>query len=151
MEHQPIPTGFNSVRNALPIALVRAREALLSHFRPLIVEQGFTEQQWRVLRVVNECQPIDVTTLSDYSALHMPSVTRILKNLELDGFVTRIRDKADSRRMWVYVTPAAQKILYEAGANSEAITHRIRAHMGAEKMDMLTDLLNELAEFKAKE
>ncbi len=39
---------------SLPIALLRARESLMARFRPMLAAHGFTEQQWRVLRIVGE-------------------------------------------------------------------------------------------------
>ena len=41
-----------SIRRSVPIALIRAREAVMAHFRPLLAQRGYTEQQWRVLRVL---------------------------------------------------------------------------------------------------
>jgi hypothetical protein len=38
-------------RRALPIALLRAREAVMVRFRPILRYHGVTEQQWRVMRV----------------------------------------------------------------------------------------------------
>lgn len=114
----------------------------------MIAERGFTEQQWRVLRVVTECEPIDVSTLSDYTALHMPSVTRILQTLEAKDLISRVRDSSDSRRLWISTTPAAKLIMAGAGAGSQAIMDNIRANMGDEKLELLVELLSELAEIK---
>jgi len=71
--------GLLPVGQTLPIVLVRAREAFLSHWRGALADAGFTEQQWRVLRVTAELGPLDISKLSQQTALHMPSVTRILR------------------------------------------------------------------------
>ena len=39
---------------SLPIMLLRAREAVMKRFRPMLKAHGLSEQQWRVLRVLNE-------------------------------------------------------------------------------------------------
>ena len=148
MKHQPIPEGYRPVKEALPIALTRAREAVLSHWRPLISERGFTEQQWRVLRVVNEYEPIDISTLASFSALHMPSVTRILQALQKRGYISRERDTADSRRSWIRVTQKARDVMYSEGLRSAEINERLMSRFGEENFRELSRLLNELAEMR---
>ena len=150
LEHQPVPAGYRSVKDALPIALVRAREALLAFYRPMIAERGFTEPQWRVLRIVNEYEPIDITTLSQYGGLHTPSVTRILKTLESDGYIERRRDAEDTRRSWISVTQKTRKIMYQSGANSVAIRKEVFKQFSEEKMNQLADLANELADIRPR-
>lgn len=148
MEHRPIPDGYRSVKDALPIALTRAREAVISHWRPVISARGFTEQQWRVLRVINEYEPIDISTLASFSALHMPSVTRILQSLEKRGYVSRERDLTDSRRSWIRVTQKTRKVMYDEGEKSRRINERIIAEFGESKFEELSRLLNELADLR---
>ena len=41
-------------KKSLTIALLRAREALLLSFRPMLSKHNFTEQQFRVLRVLEK-------------------------------------------------------------------------------------------------
>ena len=36
----------------LPLLLLQAREGVISRFRPILTEAGFTEQQWRVIRAL---------------------------------------------------------------------------------------------------
>lgn len=148
MEHQPLPEGYRPVKEALPIALTRAREAVLSHWRPLISARGFTEQQWRVLRVVSEYEPIDISTLASFSALHMPSVTRILQALQKRGYISRERDAADSRRSWIRVTQKARDVMYAEGMKSLEINDRIVEKFGEERLNQLSRLLNDLAELR---
>src|SRR5208283_3623306 len=37
---------------SLPMSLLRAREAVMRHFRPSLRRHGLTEQQWRILRAL---------------------------------------------------------------------------------------------------
>src|SRR5258708_15845358 len=69
-------------RQSLPIALLRAREAVMSYFRPHHHKGGITEQQWRVIRVLYLDGETDATTLARRSYLLAPSLSRILKDLE---------------------------------------------------------------------
>ena len=60
----PDATMPQRVRRALPIALLEAREAVMSRFRPMLATHDITEQQWRVLRVLAEAGPLEATELA---------------------------------------------------------------------------------------
>src|ERR1700730_5819482 len=84
-------------RQSLPIALLRAREAVMSYFRPHHRKGGITEQQWRVIRVLHLDGETDATTLARRSYLLAPSLSRILKDLVAAGYVRRRAGKDASR------------------------------------------------------
>lgn len=144
-KHQPVPDGYRPVRETLPIALTRAREAIMSYWRPLLAEGGFTEQQWRVLRVVNEHEPIDLSTLSLFAALHMPSATRIVRSLEARGYLKRRRDPADSRRHWICTSEKAREAIYANGERARQLHEDLVSGFGEAKLAQLSTLLQELA------
>ena len=153
MVKKPEPTGQSDREPgaarptvaAAPIALIRAREAVMAHFRPLLAERGYTEQQWRVLRILGEFGPLDPTQLARKSALLMPSLTRILKTLEERGDVERCADPRDGRRSMLSATPSAHATLAKAAASTEAAYAQIERQFGAAKMATLLGLLDELA------
>ncbi len=151
MTKKDTPTGLRPVNKTLPIVLVRAREALLSYWRPTIAEMGLTEQQWRVLRVVAECGPMDISSVADGTALHMPSVTRILHTLDELGYIDRRRDEVDSRRSWIMVTAKTREIMANCVETSDEIYARISEKFDDKKMAELIDLLNEFAEIQIKD
>lgn len=143
--------GLEPIGRTLPILLVRARETMLSHWRGILSELGFTEQQWRVLRVTVELGPLDISKLSRETALHMPSVTRILHTLEEQGYVSRSRDEADSRRSWIDVTDKARKKMSEASAHSSNVYSDLRREFGEDKLNLLIELLEDFSKYTPKE
>src|SRR5579884_2550197 len=84
--------------NSLPMALLRAREAVMRAFRPGLREHGVTEQQWRVLRALAGLGPLEITDLAARTCLLPPSLSRILPELESRGLVTRRQVASDMRR-----------------------------------------------------
>ena len=89
---------------SFPIALLRARESIMSRFRPMLAKHGFTEQQWRVLRMVGEVDSIEASELAERTCILAPSLTRILQNLEARGLLRRATSKADARRRVIQAT-----------------------------------------------
>ena len=46
-------------QHSLPMELLKAREAAMARFRPMLRSHGLTEQQWRVIRALAAYQKID--------------------------------------------------------------------------------------------
>ncbi|GAA6195100.1 homoprotocatechuate degradation operon regulator HpaR [Pseudophaeobacter sp.] len=133
-----------STARSLPIALLRARERVMGPIRHLLSDVDLTEQQWRVLRVVQESNGIDPTEIADQACLLLPSLTRILQKLDEKGLISRERDQVDRRRQVIRITAAGAEIIEANIAASIAIVERTREKMGEERYEALLDLLNEL-------
>ncbi|MEW2914020.1 homoprotocatechuate degradation operon regulator HpaR [Leisingera sp. JC11] len=133
-----------STDRSLPIALLRARERVMGPIRSLLSGAGLTEQQWRVLRVVQESGPIDPTQIAEKACLLLPSLTRILQKLEEKQLISRERDQEDRRRQVVQISAAGEKVITDNLEASLELMERTRRKMGAERYEALLDLLNEL-------
>src|SRR3954471_21282363 len=88
---------------SLPMSLLRAREAVMRHFRPSLRRHGLTEQQWRILRALAAVEPIEITELARTAFLLGPSLSRILRDLEGRQLIERRLAKADLRRSVVSI------------------------------------------------
>ncbi len=129
---------------SLPIALLRARERVMGPIRLLLSESGVTEQQWRVLRVVEENGAIDPTQIAEQSCLLLPSLTRILQKLEEKELISRTRDTADRRRQMISITPRGANLIAENIDTALTLAEDTRRKLGAERYDLLLDLLSDL-------
>jgi homoprotocatechuate degradation regulator HpaR len=133
-----------STSRSLPIALLRARERVMGPIRAMLSESDVTEQQWRVLRVLEEAGPMEPTRIADLACLLLPSLTRILQKLEEKQLIHRERDKVDRRKQVVRISEAGSALIAANWEASVALMDRVRDHMGAEQYEALLDLLNEL-------
>jgi homoprotocatechuate degradation regulator HpaR len=139
----PGQTGFELARTqrTLPIALLRAREAVMERMRPMLHAHDITEQQWRVIRVLREEGELDATTLADHACILAPSLTRILKSLESRNLLRTTRDKADGRRVIVELTPEGRSLIASVTPQASEIYAGIEEVMGPGRVE---HLLNEL-------
>lgn len=137
-----------NTRRSLPIALLRAREAVMSHFRPMLARYEVTEQQWRVIRVLAESGTLDASDVADRAFILAPSLTRMIKSLEERGFITRQKDKEDGRRVLLKLAPAGYAILNTVTPDTSAIYEHLETRYGRDRVEHLLDLLNELALLK---
>ena len=143
MDH---PSSPRPVYDSVPIALSRAREAVMAHFRPLLSDRGFTEQQWRVLRVLYEHGPMEPTGLAHEAALLLPSLTRILKDLEHRDAISRVTDQEDRHRVRIAISATAAAAIAAAAESTEQAYAEIEAAFGKQNMTQLLSLLNQLSD-----
>lgn len=137
-------------RRSLPIALLRAREAVMMHFRPMLAQRDITEQQWRVIRVLAQAGKLDASELAESAFLLAPSLTRILRSIEERGLIARSKDEADGRRVILEITQAGRDIINDVTPDSRAIYAGIEKAYGKERIDALLDMLDDLSNAIAK-
>jgi len=130
-------------QHSLPMELLRAREAAMSRFRPMLRRHGLTEQQWRVIRALAAFQEIDASEIAKKSFLLAPSLTRILRFLEREELVKRSSDANDQRRYVFVLTGKGRRIYDEVGPDSELLYAEIEKEFGADKLEALYALLAE--------
>ena len=110
----------------------------------MLSDVGVTEQQWRVLRVLQEAGPMEPTRIAHQACLLLPSLTRILQKLEEKGLIRRQQDKDDRRKQIVQITGPGADLIRANLANSIALLDQVRDRMGSDRYEALLDLLNEL-------
>ncbi|MBL6638410.1 MAG: homoprotocatechuate degradation operon regulator HpaR [Planktomarina sp.] len=133
-----------STRRSLPIALMRSREKVMAPIRDMLRASGLTEQQWRVLRILSEFGPQDLTEIARQACLLMPSLSRMIRSLADNGLVIRASDAKDRRRQTVVISPAGQQLIDDNLVQATQIAANYRDQLGAERYELLLDLLTEL-------
>jgi homoprotocatechuate degradation regulator HpaR len=128
------------------MSLLRAREAVMAKFRPMLARNDVTEQQWRVIRVLAEESPLDATELAGRASVLAPSLTRILRTLEKRKLISRDRAKGDGRRAVLAIAPAGAALIEALSPERAEIYREIERRYGVERLKQLLDLLDELIE-----
>jgi homoprotocatechuate degradation regulator HpaR len=135
---------IRDLSRSLPMALMRAREAVMQYFRPHHRVHGVTEQQWRVLRVLNKVGALEIADLARQTVLMAPSLSRILRDLEAASIVRRRPVEGDLRRSLISLSPAGVELLAKVAPLSEASFAEINRCFGGQRLDQLFKLLSEL-------
>ena len=129
--------------HSLPMELLKAREAAMARFRPMLRSHGVTEQQWRVIRALADYDRIDASELARRSFLLAPSLTRILQHLESEKLVKRLSDASDQRRSVLTLTAKGRRLFSAVAPDSAALYEDIEATFGSKKLELLYELLEE--------
>ena len=135
------PAPLRDFSHSLPMELLKAREAAMARFRPMLRDHGLTEQQWRVIRALAAYGRIDASELAHRSFLLSPSLTRILQFLESEKLIERRSDASDQRRSVVELTERGRRKFAEVAPDSEDLYATIEQEFGTEKLEALYDLL----------
>ena len=128
----------------LPQLFLKARESLMSHFRPVLNHFGVTEQQWRILRALDEHGQLEPREICDLCQILSPSMAGVLARMEEMGLVERKRVAADQRRVMVSLAHKADLLIDEIAPLIERQYQLIEQAYGKRIFD---DLSNALAGF----
>ena len=150
-------TGMRPFERSLPMQLMRAREAVMARFRPHLHARGLTDQQWRIIRALNEADRLDIAELGERCCIHPASLSRILPKMEEDGLVSRRTSRHDQRRQQVSLAPRGRRLFAETAPESEAIYAALARAIGPRQLDdlylalerMLASLAGKQAEKKS--
>ncbi|MBI1453421.1 MULTISPECIES: homoprotocatechuate degradation operon regulator HpaR [Acinetobacter] len=139
---------MKNIRPSLTLALLEAREALMTHFRPELNEMGLTEQQWRIIRTLAQYQELDSTTLAEKACILKPSLTGIINRMLETGLIVRRRSDTDQRFSFISLSEEGQKIFAQMRGRMESRYQNIQDRFGEEKMQQLMELLKEIQSLK---
>lgn len=138
--------GLRGFDRSLPMALLRARESVMKKFIPSLRENEMSSQQWRVIRALKEKEGLDITELADRCFLLMPSLSRIIQNLEKRGLISRIQSETDNRRSVISLTKDGHTVFNKIAPKSVERYNYITERFGYGKLELLYELLDELVE-----
>jgi homoprotocatechuate degradation regulator HpaR len=128
----------------LPHLLLRARETLMAHFRPLLAAHGLTEQQWRIVRELVEQGPLEPRQLCESCSISSPSIVGVLARMEETGFVRRERMAHDQRRVRVSLTPKGRRTALRLIPQIEQRYEALEIALGLRPIQEVYDALDAL-------
>jgi homoprotocatechuate degradation regulator HpaR len=114
----------------------------MARIRPLLRAHGFTEQQYRVLRTLQNEAPLDNATIAARATLLPPSVTRILADLQDRGLVEDVRD--NGRWVRAQLTAGGAEAVRAAAADVDEVGEMLTARLGSARLQELEQLLEEV-------
>lgn len=132
----------------LTLNLLQAREVAMSFFRPSLNEQGLTEQQWRVVRILSQQGELEINLLADLACILKPSMTGVLSRMESAALVARRKVDHDQRLVLVSLAPEGEVCFETMSECMEQNYLHLQEQFGAQKLQTLLVLLNDLKTLK---
>ncbi len=140
---------MKKLEDSLTLQLLRARESAMTFFRPVLLKAGFTEQQWRVLRVLNDHEELEAKQLAHLCCILSPSLTRIVNRFVEEKMIIRKRSHEDQRITLLSLTDDAKALVKEFRPNVDAGYKQIVDKLGEDKVKQLSQLLKEVIDISA--
>jgi DNA-binding MarR family transcriptional regulator len=111
---RPDPAAMLKLDNQLCFALYSASLAMTKLYKPLLHDIGLTYPQYIVMLALWERDGVMVSELGERLSLDSGTLTPLLKRLEAAGFVSRVRDIQDERRVHITLTAAGRRLKSKA-------------------------------------
>ena len=135
----------NKIANRnLPQLFLRARGSLMSHFRPILSHFGLTDQQWRILRVLDEYGQLEPRELCEMCQILSPSMAGVLARMEEIDLISRSPMKGDQRRVLVNLSGHGTQLMSEIAPLIDSQYQHIEQSFGKQA---IADLILALEEF----
>lgn len=128
----------------LPQLFLKARECLMAHFRPILNHYGLTDQQWRILRSLDEHDRLEPREICNLCQIHSASMTGVLARMEALGLIQRSRVAGDQRRVEVRLASKGDQLVREMAPLIDSQYQLIEEAIGAKLVD---DLFTSLEAF----
>ncbi|WJD65121.1 MarR family transcriptional regulator [Pseudomonas kurunegalensis] len=139
---------FRYAEHSLALACLRARDAVVSNFSPILQELNVTEQQWRVMRITFEYEEIPFAELCRLSCIHKVSMARIVSALSDLGWMEKQKSQVDMRAYNVSLTTEGRKVAQRAADATQAIYDDLFERYGRKKAELLLELLKDLEKIR---
>lgn len=116
----------------------------MSHFRPILNHFGLTEQQWRILRALDEYGQLEPREICNLCQILSSSMAGVLARMEEMELIQRSRVSEDQRRVLVRLAKKGDQLVSEIAPLIEMQYQYIEQAFGKQVFD---DLLSALEGF----
>ena len=119
-ENSPSPAALR-LDNQVCFALYSASLAMTKLYKPLLDDIGLTYPQYLVMLVLWEQDGVTVSELGERLFLDSGTLTPLLKRLEAQGQIARLRDVQDERRVRITLTAEGRALRDQAEAIPQCV------------------------------
>jgi homoprotocatechuate degradation regulator HpaR len=126
----------------LPMLLLQSRESVMRYFRPHLKEHGLTEQQWRVIRALDQYGEMEAGKIAEICCILGPSLSGVLERMERNGLIARFRISTDQRKIIVDLTPKSKDLVAGIRKEIDKQYQLLEKVVGQQSLNSLYQLLD---------
>lgn len=123
------------LENQLCFALYSTSLAMTKRYKPMLAALDLTYPQYLVMLVLWEEDYVIVSDIGERLFLDSGTLTPLLKRMEATGLITKLRDPADERRIYVKLTAAGNRLRVKA-ADLPSCIQDISGYSGSELISL---------------
>lgn len=137
---------MESQNRNIPLLLLRAREAMMVHFRPVLTKHQLTEQQWRILRALQDKKQLEPHELCKECCILSPSMAGILKRMKELDLIIRVPSTADRRRVMISLAPGVRERVELIMSENKVAYAKFSKKVGESELESLVYQLENILE-----
>lgn len=130
------------LENQLCFPLYACAKEVVKRYKPFLDEIDLTYTQYIAMMVLWEQKSVNVKTLGEFLYLDSGTLTPLLKKLEKQGLLHRMRSQEDERNLIVSLTPKGEALREQAATIPERMGQCM--NLNPEDMKVLYRLLYQL-------
>ena len=136
------PLSF--VDDYLPALLAQASNLLSSEFHEIVVADGCTVSEWRVLATLADGRPMTIGRLAQIAVTKQPTITRVLDRMEAKGHIERLPHRSDRRITLVRITKTGRKMVARLVPQAREHELRVLEPFGLRRAEELKTILRDI-------
>ncbi len=117
---------------------------LARRLRALELPYGLTNERLSTLATISAHEPISLSALAEAEMVSLPTMSRMVAKLEVEGLVKRRDDKFDSRAMLISTTAKGRRIYHGAAQQSLSQLKDTLGSLQPEQLSTIHTLLSTL-------
>ena len=121
----------------------------MSHFRPILQHYGITEQQWRILRILDERVQLEPREICHLCQIMSSSMAGVLARMEQMELILRNRVAKDQRRVLVRLAPRGEQLVSAMAPLIDAQYKNIEDALGKPVLDELFNILEQFIDVQS--
>ncbi|OZG71749.1 MarR family transcriptional regulator [Hahella sp. CCB-MM4] len=115
------PSNQLSIDSQLCFSLYSTSLAMTQVYKPLLEPMGLTYPQYLVMLILWENDGLGLKQVADKLGQKPGALTPVIKRMEADGFLHRVRNKGDERSISITLTEHGRKLQKDAKRINQCI------------------------------
>lgn len=126
--------------------LARASSEVSAQFHVRLKAHGLQVPEWRVLASLSDGDGMTVGEIAAHALQRQPTMTKIIDRMAESGLVERRPDKADRRKVRIFITREGRRRVDDALADAKAHEHDVLADYSPAEAKRLKSMLKALVD-----
>ena len=140
------PELLNFVDDYLPALLAQASQLLSGEFHEVVVANGFSVAEWRVLSTLASNEPLSIGRIAQITTMKQPTVTRLLDRMVAKGYIERMAQDGDRRITLILLTPRGSEVAAKLMPLAREHEQRVLEPFGLKRSEALKTTLRKIIE-----
>lgn len=107
-------------------------------------EVGLSLPRWRIMQQLRQSDSMTQKQLATVLQMDPAAMTRHMKSLEAEGWVSRLSDPQDNRLTSVVLTPMGKALLRDKAAQRDAFVNRALSRVSDDELQVAENVLDVL-------